>query len=172
MAPSSVLERAAGLDPQLLHEGLAGGAVGGERVRLAARPVQGEHELPASALPERLLGDERLELADELGVAPEGEVGVDPLLEGRPAKLLEPGDLRLRPRLVGDVGKRWAPPERQRLTEGRRGELRATGAERLPPLGEQALEAQRIELVGRDVEHVAGRAGEDRLAVLERLAQL
>ena len=36
-----------------------------------------EHQPPVQPLAQRLLGDERLELADDLGVAPGGEVGVD-----------------------------------------------------------------------------------------------
>ena len=40
-----------------------------------------------------MLGDERLELADELGVTAEREIGLDPLLERGEPQLLQPGDL-------------------------------------------------------------------------------
>ena len=62
-----------------------------------------------------MLGDERLELADELVVAPEREVRVDPELDRRQPDLLEPGDRRLGEALVGEVGERRAAPQRQRV---------------------------------------------------------
>ena len=62
-----------------------------------------------------MLGDERLELTDELVVAPEQQVGVDPELDRRQPDLLEPGDRRLGEALVGEVRERRAPPERQRI---------------------------------------------------------
>ena len=69
------------VETELLDERLAGIAVRGERVGLASGAVEREHELPAWPLAQRLRLDERLELGDELGVACEREVGVDPLLE-------------------------------------------------------------------------------------------
>ena len=63
-----------------------------------------------------MLGDERLELADELGVASRGEVVVDALLEAGEAQLLQPRDLGLGEALVGEVGKRRAAPERERCS--------------------------------------------------------
>ena len=52
----------------------------------------------------RVLGDQALELPDEVVGAAEGEVRVDAILKRREAKLLEPADLSLRPRLVGELG--------------------------------------------------------------------
>ena len=59
--------------------------VDGERVSLAPGAVEREHELTAKALAQRLGADQGLELSDELRVAPEREVGLDPLLESAPA---------------------------------------------------------------------------------------
>jgi hypothetical protein len=50
-------------------------------------------------------------------VAAPGEVRLDPLLEGRQVKLLEPADRGLHEGLVGEVGQRGASPERERLPE-------------------------------------------------------
>ena len=50
-----------------------------ERFRLPARAVEREHQQRGRALLVRMLGDERLELADELRVTPELELGVDAL---------------------------------------------------------------------------------------------
>ncbi len=96
-------ELRAGVDAELLDERLARAAVGGERVRLPAGAVEREHQLRARPLAQGLRRDERLELRDELRMAPEREIGVDPLLERDRAELLEPGDLGLRERLVEEV---------------------------------------------------------------------
>ena len=100
-----------------------------------------------------MLGDEAFQLADELGVAAEREVRLDPPLERRESKLVQPPDRRLRERLVGEVGERRPAPERERFAESlSRG--RRLGTVRLP---QQAGEAVEIELVGLDAQHVAGR---------------
>ena len=69
-----------------------------------------------------MLGDERLQLGDELAFQSEGHVGVDPLLDGLQSQFLQRGDLPLRERLVGEVGQGGAAPQTQGLTE-RRGAL-------------------------------------------------
>ena len=50
-------------------------------------------------------------------MAPQREVGLDPLLERDCAELLEPCDLGLGERLVEEVGERRPAPERERVTE-------------------------------------------------------
>jgi len=68
------------LDPELGDERLAGRAVRVERVDLPPRPVEREHQLLARTVAQRVLRHERLELGNQLSVAAESEVGVDPLL--------------------------------------------------------------------------------------------
>ena len=63
------------LEPELLVERAPSLAVGLERVRLPARAVERKHELGARALVEGTLGDRRLQLGDELGVAAQLELG-------------------------------------------------------------------------------------------------
>ena len=132
------LQLGARVDPELVHERRARRCVRVERLRLPARAVEREHQLAAQALPQRLLANERLELADELGAAAALEVGVDPRLERGEPELLEPRDLGLRPGLVREVGEGGAAPELERRGElGRafgRGELRR-GAEPALELG-------------------------------------
>ena len=73
---------------------------------------------------------------------------------------------RLRERLVAELGKRRAAPERERLAQRR---LRPAA---LPPrLGHQPLEAVQVEVARLDPELIARRAGDDRVGA-ERLAQL
>jgi hypothetical protein len=58
----------------------ARGLVGLERLRLPARAIERQHQLPAQPLAQRLLGDQRLQLADQLAVAAAGQIGLDPVL--------------------------------------------------------------------------------------------
>jgi hypothetical protein len=101
--------------------------------------------------------DQRLELADQLGVASERQVGVDSLVEHGEPHLREAGDLRLGKPLVGEVSERGTAPQRERLPQlGRR--ARWSGA---AGLGRELLEPRHVELIGLDVEHVAtGMRGE------------
>ena len=100
------LELRAGLDPQLLDEPRARVLVRVERLGLPARAVEGQHELAAEASRGAGARDERLELADDVAVAAELEIGLDPLLERDQPKLLEPPDLGLRELLERELGER------------------------------------------------------------------
>jgi hypothetical protein len=88
-------------EAQFLGERVPRVAVGGERVRLPAAPVQGEHELDAEALAERVAPHQRRQLGHQVGVEPKGEVGVEPVLDHRepvglqPCRLLDQGGLAL-----------------------------------------------------------------------------
>ena len=99
------------------------------------------------ALAQRVLRDERVELADHLGVPAGGEVGVDRQLGRAQPQLLEPADLGRRERLVGQVRERLAAPQRQRLAR--------------PRLAEQPLGAHRVDLAVRELQLVAATAGHD-----------
>src|SRR5262249_39835720 len=95
-----------------------------ERFSLPARAVEGEHELPAEPLRERILGDQRLELTHDLRVTPELELGLDQFLARGGAQLFHAGDLDLGERLVGEIRERRTAPERERLAEESRTPLR------------------------------------------------
>ena len=119
---------------------------------------------PHSRSRERVPGDERLELDDEVGVAAEREIRLDPIFEGGQPELLEPGDLAPRKVFVGEVGEGRASPERERLAESSGGRLSGPVGDRAPAIGEQLLEALGIELARLDSEHVARRLGYEHLA--------
>ena len=109
------LERGPGLDAELLEERAPRLLVGVQRVRLAPVAVEREHQLPAQALSQRMLGDQGLELAEKLGVIAELELGVDSLLDHAQPQLLELRDRGLRERVVGEARRaaaraRAAPP--------------------------------------------------------------
>ena len=77
--------------------------VDGERLRLSARAVQREHQVSAKLLAERMLTHELLELADQLPVLAELEVGLDATLERDQPKRFQACNRRLRKRLVAEV---------------------------------------------------------------------
>ncbi len=76
-----LLERGCRLDSELVDERASRFLIGLERFRLPTRSVEGEHQLPAGTLPERVLPHECFELTDEIPAAAELELGLDPLLE-------------------------------------------------------------------------------------------
>ena len=165
------LELGARLDPDLFDQGLARLAVGIEGLRLAPVAIEGEHALRVQALSQRLLGDQRLEPADRLGVAPGGELGVDRQLDRPQVKLLEAADLGAGERLGGDVGERGAAPQLERGG----GQAVRPGARPLASgLLDQLLEAQGVDRARGQAQLVAAPAGEDlrlRAALAEGLAQ-
>src|SRR5439155_26927279 len=75
-----LLEARTRVDPELLDEHAAALPERIERLRPPPRTVEREHQLLPKALAERVLGDEGLELADDLRVPARRHVGVDPLL--------------------------------------------------------------------------------------------
>ena len=74
-------EALARLDAELVDERAPCVLVGLQRVRLAVAAEQREHQLGAQTLAVRVLGDQRRQAADHVGVAPQREVGLDLLLE-------------------------------------------------------------------------------------------
>ncbi len=151
------------LHSELLDQGVAGGAVSPERVRLPARAVEREHELRARPLAQRLRVDDGLQLGHELDVAAEREIGVDSFLQRHEPKLLEPRDLRLREGLVREVGERRPAPERKRLAQSRRRTRCIPGGQALPAFVCEPREAVHVHSQRIELEHVAGRAPGDRL---------
>ena len=88
---------APGSTPISLDQDRARVAVGLERLGLAARAVQREHPLRVQPLAQRVLGDERVELADHLAV-PAGRRGRSSIADSAACSRssLEPPDLRRR----------------------------------------------------------------------------
>ena len=81
-------ERAARLDPELVDEGGPRRLIGLERLGLAPCPVEGEHQLGAEVLAQRMLPGESVELADEVRMSSLRKIPLDPLLEAGKAELL------------------------------------------------------------------------------------
>ena len=145
----------AGVQSELAGEVRADAVVDVQRVACAAGAVQGEHELRAGPLARGMLVAEELELADDLLVAPEREVGVDPALERAEAQFVESLDLRPRERLERDLGKRRAAPQGERCLEGLGGACRIVRGEHRATVGHPVLERVGSELARLDRQEVA-----------------
>ena len=89
-----LLQLRSGLDPDLLHE--RGAACRYASSASAWRPQRYSASMPlrVEALAERVLGQQRLDLAHDLLVAARGQVRVDRQFGGGQAQLLQPADLR------------------------------------------------------------------------------
>ena len=122
------LQLGARLEAQLVHEGSPRLTVSLQRLGLATRAIEREHELTPRALPQRLLRDERSRVADDLVVVTRGKLEVDAILDRRGSRLLQAADLRLGDRFQRHVGQRRPAPQRQGL-----GENRAACGSRRPP---------------------------------------
>ena len=101
------------LQAELLGKHVPPLAVNVERLGLPPRTVEREHQLAAQPLAERFLADERLQIRDDFGVAPQCQVGLDPLLERAEPHLLKP------PPLVLDHGDGVEVLERLALARAR-----------------------------------------------------
>ena len=158
------LETRSGLDPELLAERPPRAPVRFQRLCLTAAVVESEHQLSTHALAEGVGGDQGLELGDERVLAPEGEIRVDPCFERGQAKLLETGDLGLCERLEREVCEGPRPaPERKGIPKRRRGLLRLAARELAPAAFQLRLEAMDVELVRRNLDHIASGVREQEL---------
>ena len=88
------LQRLAGIDAELPGEQVADPPVGGQRVGLPAAPVQRQHELAVQPLPQRMPGDQLLQLGGQRVVPAQRQVRVDPGLDRGQPQLLQAGRLR------------------------------------------------------------------------------
>ena len=91
-------------------------------------------------------GNEPLELGDELLVAAEPQPGLETQLHALEPQLVQAQRLIVGEPLAAQAGERIAPPEVERTGAERLGQMVVGIGERLPAVGEQALEALRIQL--------------------------
>jgi len=101
--------------------------------------------------------DQRLELTDHRGVAPERELHLDAILDCSQTELLKARGLSLSERAIGNLGQRRPPPQRQGLVEENQRVDGLTITECAPARLDQPREPIRVELVGLDLKDVAGR---------------
>ena len=154
------LELGRGIGPELVGKHLARALERRQRLGLAARAIQREHQVGPHPFAERVPRRERLELGDDGGVPAHRDLGRDPMFGRRQAQLLQPRGLAPKRGLLRHVGERVRTPERERVGEGRGGRSRIVGDLGLPLLHE-GLEPLGVDLVGRRGEHVPAVAAFD-----------
>jgi hypothetical protein len=104
--PRQALERLLRFQPELVHEHSPTSLVDLQRLGLPAGAVQRQHQLPAQTFSERVVGNEFLELAGQVGVKPGREVALDAFFQAGEPLFLQAGDLCLGELLVGEVAER------------------------------------------------------------------
>ena len=114
---------------------------------------------------------QRLELANQLLVAADGEIDIDALLDRRYASLFKARDLGLSECVEGEICEGGPAPERQSFEQRPSGLLRISLAKRAPAVFHEPLESIAVEVVGRDAEHVPGTACEEDLFCIAALVQ-
>jgi hypothetical protein len=107
-----------------------------------------------------VLGNESLELRDELRVAAERELGVDELLAADEPELVQALRLERQQAVVSHVGERRAAPERESCAEPVGGEAGGAASERVPSLAEKPLESNRVDPRAVHLEDVPAAAGD------------
>jgi hypothetical protein len=148
---------AAEFEAELLEQLVARVAIRLEGLRLPPGTVKGKHELTTEPLAQGMLVDLSLELGNELGMAPESKVGLDPGLDGDQTEFVKARDLTLCELLVRNVDKGGTAPKResgaQRVGRGARiaGELGSTALD-------EGLEPDRINRLRAHGERVSTRA--------------
>ena len=85
----------AGVDAELLGDGVPGLSVDLERLGVPPGAVQGAHQQQPQALPQRMVRQQPAQLGDGLVVPAEGKFGRDPQFDGAKAELGQPFGLRL-----------------------------------------------------------------------------
>ena len=119
--------------------------------------VQRQRQQPPPLLAQRVLGDQRLEVADEQRSVAQLQPRLEAALPGHGAQLGQPDGLGLDPGLTGVLAVGGAPPQREGVVEGAygvRGLQRRGAVDRL-------LEAAGVDRLGREPERVAGAGARD-----------
>ena len=99
--------------------------------------------------------DQDLGFADDPGVLPDREQGVDPLLAGDEPELVQARRLRPQRPVLRDICEGIAAPEPERLVEHRGGDARVDDPD-LPRVIQELVEAGRIQLRPIEPQPVAG----------------
>jgi hypothetical protein len=103
-----------------------------------------------------MLGEKGLQLADDVGMTAELEVGLDPFLEDGESKRFQTSGLVLGKGFVHDLDQRRPAPETECIPEQPCSVGRAVVAKRLLSLLVQMREALQIQLLVVEAQHVAG----------------
>src|SRR4051794_9674499 len=159
------------LDTELVDEASARGLEDRQRVGLSPRAIEREHLQLHQALLEGVRDDQRIELAEQLAVATQLEVELDPLEDRSQPLLLEPSTLSFEQTVRTDAAERLSTPDSERLIDPRARGLELAGRARRPRSAERVLPAADVALAGLYVQQVATRPTDQPAAVSASLRQ-
>ena len=152
--PLEILEGLRGLNAELADQRAASLLVRLERFGLAACPVEGEHQLGSEAFAKLMLARDCFELADQLKMVAEREVGFEPSLQRHQPKLFEPRTRCRRKRSLSKFREWLATPQLERLAKSRSCSLFLAGRRRPLAASKKRLEPMEIKLVVLQLDHV------------------
>ncbi len=115
--PLERLEFIARVEPELTGEHIAQPLVDLQRRGPSPGPVQGQHQLEVNPLVQRMPGREPEQLPDDLVMAPEEQVRLDPAAQYAHPGLLQAGHLDVEDPSALHIGERGTAPQRQSLAE-------------------------------------------------------
>ena len=144
------------LDAQLLHQQRAAGAHRLECLRLPAGAIQRDHQLRPQPLAQRMLRDQRLQLTDEVGIGPAGQLRRQPLLERLQPTLLEARDLDLGELIEAMIRQRVPTPQGERRPQVGSSPLRIIATACQARALQEGLEPVGIDGLWVDDQRVAG----------------
>src|SRR5262249_7335314 len=123
---------------------------------------------------QRVLTYEQIQLAENLLVASERKVAIDPVHQRHESQLVELRDLVASARLELEAGERGAAPEREGLLESVPGAVELTGRAVLRRARNEPLSAAGVEPLRLNLHAVTTGCGCDRISACaaERLAEL
>ena len=156
------LQLLTGLEAELFVEDRACASVGRERIGLAFRSIQGEHQLPPQPLAVRVLADQAFQLIDQLRILAERQVGLNAIFERRQPKILQALGLQSQGPFVVQPCEGMAPPQLEGLGQARRRSTSRPAFKRLVSLPREPFETVRIHGIAAHVERVARGAARDR----------
>jgi hypothetical protein len=155
-----LLESDAGIQPELIAQSAPGLLEHAEGVGLTSSPIQRQHQLADEPFTQGMSVDQGLQRGNGRIVAAKRENRVDTRLDHRDSNLLEPRRLPLSERQTNQVGKRIAPPQRERsIVIGESREVLAGGCHS-PGASGQLLKAAGVHGCRRNTQYVAGPMGD------------
>ena len=141
-----------GLDTELVDESGACGLKGGQRVGLPSGAIERHHLQLHQVLLEGMRDDQRLQLPEQLAVAAELEVKLDPLDDRAKALLLQPRAFSRQQAVRAHSPERLAAPDSQRLLDRLPSDPRLTVRARPTCSPERLLPTVDIALAGSHVQ--------------------
>ena len=166
-----VLELAAGIDAELLHEVGPGGAGHLQCPRGLSAAVPREHQLTDEPLSGRVDADEAGELVDDRRVTAEAELGVDAVLDGDHAGLFEAVAQLVADRRGRRAGQWLSGPEGECLREQLDGPLVEVLVDGGAGAREQVAEPVHVDTTGIDLDPVSVPVADERNARAESRPQ-